>query len=787
MTTQGQIIVERNGDNTKYILENLKISDSQRQLTLTGNLGRDSGVYFTDLKVSNGVNNVGLESRLQLASDLIKFSVKVENTFNKNANFNLKGELKKQPPTHYEVAVQLIHGPDLNSKKAILTLKSSYVNKFKSANDFKLETKNSISYPLLGINGKLELEQTPKSLDYKINAEYGELKFGSELDAEINKKTVGDYDIEFEVWGLDNKLEIKAKRQVLPNDESKISKTIELNGKKFELEGKVKYTVKPNNVDVGTEVTVHVPSQAAPIKVSLGLKLTQEEIDAHSKILSGSDPLVDAFIKANKKGNANGSIKIKVKNSLAVNGQVHASNGVGNGDVLIDFQGGKRQIKGDTTFTIQPGQAYDVTLNIYPSYHKDKNLKIHVETKNKVSQTSLESRNKVDIVGHPLEVNVKATRTGDQSTGKVDGELEITLPGDKYFQARGSCDHKRENDLLTAQTHGTVEYRENKNSPGHKVGAKVSVKNSNLKEGLLDADVNLSAENGNGKNINADIAVKTSRQGDQNQVNVVNKFYGSILKQPYEVSLNANCRKGHSGQVELRTSYGPANTLTIKTNYENADETKKGSLSVVAATESEHLKTLNVDLSASALNIKPESPIQLEGQANVQATNAQGPLVDLKSKGSLKVSPASGEVKGDLTLNKIDPISIDATYNIKENKQGLSGAASVSYGKGQTVKGDIALDKTTDHHYKLEAGLQTPIEGYKNNKLKVDTKRSKDNKEVSSTIDLNLDGKPWKITTILELSDLEPVIDVKLTGPEGKLKQFRAKGGKISDRHLSGK
>ncbi|XP_066261681.1 apolipophorins isoform X2 [Euwallacea similis] len=779
----GQVVVEQSGQNIKYSFQNLKIADAQNQGIINGNLGRDSeGVYFSDITLSSGAQSLRLQGRLQLLSDLIKFNVKVQNSINKHANFNLKGELKKQP-SHYDATLQLIHGADLNSKTAILTLTSSLVNKYKDPTDFRFETKNSLTYPLLGVDGKFELEHTPKTLDYDVNIQYGELKLGSELEAKINEKTLGDFEVEFEIWGLDNKFELKSKRQVLPNEESKIYQSLELNGKKFELEGKVTHNIKPQNMDVGAELTVHVPSQAAPIKVSVALRLNPEEIDTHAKITSGSEPFLDSFLKANRKGSANGSVKINIKGSFTVSGQLHANNGVGNGDILIDVQGGKRQIKADTTFTIQPIQVFDVTINLYPSYHKDKNLKIFLSTQNKMSETSLDSRNKLNIAGYPLEVNVKGSRTGGQSSQKLDGELEITLP-DRYFLSRINHDRQFQNDLITSQSHGSLEYRKNKNAPGYKLTFKTSLKNTNIKEGIIDAELNLSAEDGNGKNIISDFSLKTDKQGEEHQLSWTSKHHGSVLKDPLELHIESKCKKGLTAQYEVRTSYGSANTLNVKGSHSLSPETKKGSLNVQLATTAESLKTLSVDLSGALVKGKPDVPFQIQGQVNAQATNSKGSILDLKSNGNVQVGLVTGIIKGNFAVNQVDPIAVEASYNVKEQQHGASGSASVTYGKDQTLKGDFSLERGSNHQYKIVAGLQTPFEGYKNNKLEVNTRATKDYKEIVSTIDLAVDSKNWKIENELELSDLSPVINIKFTGSDGKLRQFYAKANRISDKHF---
>lgn len=202
--------------------------------------------------------------RLQANANLLKFNTEVKNTFNPEANINLKGELKRQTDK-VDCSLQLIHGPNLSSKINILTITNSFTKKYKSSQDFELATKNTVSYPLFSVNSKLEYELTPKSLHYDVNLGYKDVNVGSELDLKSNQKEKGDYELEFDVYGFDNKLNVKSSRKVI-NDESDISNQIDLNGKKIEVAGKVRHHLKPTIVDIGCDVVVKVPTHKSPIK-----------------------------------------------------------------------------------------------------------------------------------------------------------------------------------------------------------------------------------------------------------------------------------------------------------------------------------------------------------------------------------------------------------------------------------------------------------------------------------------------------------------------------------------
>lgn len=161
----------------------------------------------------------------------------------------------------------MIHGPDLESKTNVLTLSNSLsVKNPKDPKALEVITKNKITYPSFKLSGKFDLEKTPKSLHYDTFGQFGDLKLGSELKVKVNSKSVGDYQLELDVYDLKNKVEIRSSRQVVGPEDSKISSSISLNKKKLEVTGKVKHRVKPGDVNIGADLTMKTPYNKNPFK-----------------------------------------------------------------------------------------------------------------------------------------------------------------------------------------------------------------------------------------------------------------------------------------------------------------------------------------------------------------------------------------------------------------------------------------------------------------------------------------------------------------------------------------
>ncbi|CAH2007675.1 unnamed protein product [Acanthoscelides obtectus] len=252
------------------------------------------------------------------------------------SQFNVKGEVKRQPD-EYDASLQVIHGADLSSKTNRINLAGKLVRKYKSPQDFLFKLEGKASYPLIGVNGELEVEQTPKSVKYDADLQYNDLKFGLRTGREHQQERTRRLRCRFRSIRHGQKVEFKASRQI-QGEESKISNELVVNDAKIEVKGKIKHHLQPNNVDVGADLVVILPHHNAPFKVNSGLKYNAQEVDAHHKVVSGSTVIIDAFIKANRQGTANASIKVNVKDMLVVNGQLKANKGTGNGDILIDAQ-----------------------------------------------------------------------------------------------------------------------------------------------------------------------------------------------------------------------------------------------------------------------------------------------------------------------------------------------------------------------------------------------------------------------------------------------------------------
>lgn len=365
---------------------------NQKTFAVDGNLGYDgNNVFFADMKFSDNKQSATIKSRLETKPGDWKFNTDFKNTINPQANVNLKYEIKMTTePEYIDSKLQIIHGDDPNSKMNVLKLDNSWTSYYKTKTDYKLSTKNHLSYPLLNVDAKFEFESEPKELEYEAALTYNNQKYSSELDVKINTKVVGDYEFKFGLEGFKNKLAIKAKRNIA-GETSKIANSLEHNGKKYELNGDIKHHYKPKDVNVGADLTLKVAGRPQPYKLKNNLIMTPNELDTLLLVQIGEKKVIDIVLKALKNGNANGNVKIDLKDLLKADGQLKSTKGKGTGQLVVDFVKIGNKIKTDSQFNIA-APTYDVDLTIYPQYEKDNSKKISLSTHNKITEDSIDSK-----------------------------------------------------------------------------------------------------------------------------------------------------------------------------------------------------------------------------------------------------------------------------------------------------------------------------------------------------------------------------------------------------------
>lgn len=117
-------------------------------------------------------------------------------------------------------------------------------------------------------------------------------------------------------------------------------------------------------------------------------KYSPNDLDTSIKVSSGQDVYIDAFLKANKGGDANGNLKVSIPNRVTANGQIRSNKGSGSTSLILNFLEIQRKVKTEATFTIkEPTYNFDIVL--YSNFEKDNSRKYQLTTANTIKQGSL--------------------------------------------------------------------------------------------------------------------------------------------------------------------------------------------------------------------------------------------------------------------------------------------------------------------------------------------------------------------------------------------------------------
>lgn len=144
--------------------------------------------------------------------------------------------------------------------------------------------------------------------------------------------------------------------------------------------------------------------------------------------------------------------------------------------------------------------------------------------------------------------------------------------------------------------------------------------------------------------------------------------------------------------------------------------------------------------------------------------------------------------QGNVDYGNGGPIAASAGYSINENgkQKRLNGNAALTYGKGKNFKITGFVERVDENEYKVNAEIDTPLENCHKTKLSVQTKRSPDQKHITSSLQVNTDNKLLSLDTELKLSDISPLVDLKLKSFDGKASQFYFKTNRVSYKESDG-
>lgn len=166
---------------------------------IDGAITKDSNLVAHDLKLSMDKTSANVKTDLQrLGPQAYKAHIEVVPNQSPDFSFAIDWDYKRE---NNQVDNKLIvaHGANLKATESRVTLIQQGILKGDSLSNFDVSTKQKVTYPPLGIDGKLDAAATKKSANYDFSFKYDNKKVESKLAAKVNQKAVGDYEVKFSV------------------------------------------------------------------------------------------------------------------------------------------------------------------------------------------------------------------------------------------------------------------------------------------------------------------------------------------------------------------------------------------------------------------------------------------------------------------------------------------------------------------------------------------------------------------------------------------------------------
>lgn len=724
---EGAIIVEKSGNKKTYKFDNVRlVSPNGPPININGHIGKDGPTYETDLQVSQDKHKGSLKSSLTFVStENLKLNVEVQNSLNPNLNVHIAGEHKrsiqaKEGKGEFDNKLEIIHGQDLKSSKNKLYLANSGKYSIESYKKFDMEANNKLEYSLVNLIGIANVHLTCHSLDWDLQGTYDKFKASSKLASVINKKSTGDYSVDLQVEALNNKLNLLSSRDVVGPNKSKLKNSLQVQDRKYEIDADVVHQFKSNDVNAQVNAVVKLAGKPEAIKVNEALIFNAHAVEIRSEIKDGETKLVDILFKSNRAGSANGNLKINVPSIVQADGSLVVKDGKGTGNIVIDLKKLQRKVKGDASFTaVKP--TYNAKLVLELNADKEPNQKIMIQTENQISEKSIKSNNKLNILGSSIEANVNGNLQGEFANGVVSGDADLLLPTGHYIAGKINRDVKSNQGIVNANVNGEIEVKKNKAGKGYKVSASVVAKDTDMKRHVFDISGKLAALKEDGKNVELTGAIKHGHIGDKRTSSASFKAGGSALPNTLEGALDAEYGKKYiKSKSSLKSSCGASAGLTAALDIGNEAENKY-SYDVAGEVITGQEKYAKMSVKSHLAVTRPLSGAELLEVSTSNAFGVNDKIV--KVDGSVRGNKETGSGKLSVSLSDGTPITASAHYKRQGTESIQVGADLEQVGKdGKNVKLGVSLNKPNNNEINVRVNAVTSIESAKTVDLSVTLK-----------------------------------------------------------------
>uniref|UniRef100_A0A182S8Q8 Uncharacterized protein n=1 Tax=Anopheles maculatus TaxID=74869 RepID=A0A182S8Q8_9DIPT len=432
---------------------------------------------------------------------------------------------------------------------------------------------------------------------------------------------------------------------------------------------------------------------------------------------------------------------------------------------LVSFVKQDRKVKLDSKFKVDK-PVYDVEVDFYYDFEKDNSKKVRFETKNKVTQTSFDSKNKVEVFSEKYELNLEGRGNPKPVDGTFTTKFSLLLPTGRQFGG----DFKRESSTKDEKKFGKMVTSLYDKQPGGKqrsVQWTGELKNGDFKAKLFDAVHNVKYSDLDGKTVVFDVTMKHVPAGNYKSAAGSVKVSGSLLPQVAEVSVVVDEYCEHHAKYHVDGKYGSDFTAALVGGYHTGGHGKPAS------------HELKVDLTAPSYKLGVASNgkyLQPEADDGVYEFDYAG-SVDYNGKSASVSTQAKGNCNrgnGKLNLNlpNVDPIAAEGSYTYDAKDDGqfhTNSALKVSYGAGKNFEYTGSAKVPSADDIQVHATLKSEFENVRS--VDVSFKHAKSSDSAYNTKMLvTADGKKFSVENAIVMSETNPSVDFTLVYPEKTVK-----------------
>lgn len=666
----------------------------------------------------------------------------------------------------------MVYGKDLNSKRHRLEFEQA-IDMKENAEKKVVSAKftNKLYFGELPVTLEVNGETERKILKFDVIGEYDNQKAVLNVAQKMNQKARGDYDLSINAALNTHTINFVSTRAI-ESGKSRLTNKLETSfGARAELNGLVGHKFTYKDADVNLQGIFVPGKRAETYKVNMFIQNNDKESNSNVKFIFGK---IDFFNYDGKIVYANphtGSFKVQVHEILDASADYKSNNGKGDGSVLFDFKKYDRKMKAETTFTIQK-PTYDVSVDFFYDFEKDNTKKAHFETNNKVTRSSFDSKNKVEVMSEKYEFNVAGSQTGAIKDGVTKANVEVVLPTGRKFTSSVNRELRVKND----KPKGSVDFKvidELPNKQKRQLSFNGKMNNADLDAGYFDFLSTLKYNDFTNKEVAIETGLKNQKKGQFSTGGITLKVDGSMIQQPLNLNVNLDEYCSNHAVYKIAGVYGGKYTIDMKGKYYVANAKRPHSHELKATVNLPDTKLQKIVINSNGKLKEPKNDndfVEVEYKGTLEYSDHKVG-VETQLKGSRK------EGSGAITLEipKRDPIKAEGKYKYsherKTNTCNMEGEFDLAYENNKKFHLDGHSVLSEGKEFKVTANVKSDLEQVKELALQYHFLRENEETYVNKG-ELKVDQALYRLNSKVVNSVNSPIVDIAIDYPQNTVKFY---------------